>query len=143
MVTGIFLWATRYTQPSNIAGKPFTISKALLIGLAQGIAIIPGISRSGATITCGLFLGLNRETAARFSFLLSIPAVFGAGLLTAKDITSGDVFSANIILTGMAVSSAVGYGALTLLVYIVKKGRMHLFAPYCWAIGVLAFYLGL
>jgi undecaprenyl-diphosphatase len=143
IVTGVLLWATRWAKASTIGGDRFSIGKALLIGLSQGIAIIPGISRSGATIATGLFLGLPRERAARFSFLLSIPAVFGAGLLTAKDMTAGDAFSAKILIIGMVTSAVVGYAALALLVYIVKQGRMHLFAPYCWIIGAIVLYFGL
>jgi undecaprenyl pyrophosphate phosphatase UppP len=87
MVTGLLLWLTRRAKPgvkgTGIEG--FSRTKAFIIGIVQGLAIIPGISRSGSTISIGLLLGINRETAARYSFLLSIPAIVGAGLLSLKD----------------------------------------------------------
>jgi undecaprenyl-diphosphatase len=86
-VTGLLLWITRRAKP-GVKGtgiEDFSRTKAFIIGIVQGLAIIPGISRSGSTISIGLLLGIDRETAARYSFLLSIPAIVGAGLLSLKD----------------------------------------------------------
>jgi len=103
--------------------------------LAQGIATIPGISRSGATISTGLFLGLSGQTAARFSFLLAIPAILAAFLLKAGDVTL-DGFSGNYIV-GFIVSCIVSVLALKLLLRLIYRGRFHLFGIYCIAAGIL------
>lgn len=141
IVTGTMLWLTRKPRSGGKGVSGFTIKMALVIGLTQGLAIMPGISRSGSTIAIGLLLGLNRETAARFSFLLSIPAIVGAVLLGLKDITHMETAALSIVLMGSATAALVGYGALSLLVFIVKQGRLHLFSPYCWILGVIAIIL--
>ncbi len=136
IVTGILLWLTRSVKNPGSGIEGFSLRHALGIGLVQGIAIVPGISRSGSTIAAGLFLGLNRETAARYSFLLSIPAIVGAQILALKDL--GSAAADMNALYGALSAGLVGYGALAFLVYIVNKGRLFLFAPYCWVIGALA-----
>jgi undecaprenyl-diphosphatase len=113
--------------------------EAAAIGVAQGIAIVPAISRSGATITLALFMGMKREKAAEFSFLLSIPAILGA--LALKLRSHGDVHSALSLGTGFIASLVVGYFSLILLVALMKKGKFQWFGYYCVAVGaaVLAF----
>jgi undecaprenyl-diphosphatase len=142
-VTGILLLFTRVARPSQNSTSPPSALKAIVVGIAQGLAIVPGISRSGATIATALYLGLDRETAARFSFLLSIPAVAGAGLLGALDLVGGTAIPVPVMATGLVVSALVGYASLALLVWIVKRGRMHLFAPYCFIIGAAAIVFSL
>ncbi|MGD8671238.1 MAG: undecaprenyl-diphosphate phosphatase, partial [Desulfobacterales bacterium] len=100
------------------------------------------ISRSGSTISIGLLLGINRELAARYSFLLSIPAIVGAGLLSLKDALSGTDLDFQIPLVGALTAAIVGYAALRALLQVVKKGGLHLFAPYCWLIGIVAVIWG-
>ena len=143
MVTGLLLWLTRRANTgaggTNIEG--FSRTKAFVIGIVQGLAIIPGISRSGSTISIGLLLGINRETAARYSFLLSIPAIVGAGLLSLKDSLSETDPVIWLSLWGAAAAALVGYTALKVLLGLVKKGHLHLFAPYCWLVGILAIVL--
>ncbi len=140
MVTGLLLWLTRWktkrSQP--IDRDRLTPKNAFLIGIVQGLAIIPGISRSGSTISIGLLLGINRELAARYSFLLSIPAIVGAGLLSLVDGLSGADLSIQIPLVGALTAAIVGYAALRALLRVVKKGGLHMFAPYCWLIGTVA-----
>jgi len=140
MVTGLLLWLTRRVKPgdrgTDIEG--FSRTKAFKIGMVQGLAIIPGISRSGSTISIGLLLGIDRETAARYSFLLSIPAIFGAGALSLKDGLSHTDPAIRLSLLGAAAAALVGYGALKVLLSAVKKGRLYVFAPYCWVVGILA-----
>jgi len=140
LVTGLLLWITRRVKAvgRNITG--FSVKDALIIGVVQGLAITPGISRSGSTIATGLLLGLNREMAARYSFLLSIPAIVGAEILSLKDV-SFQAIDTSVIL-GTIAAGIVGYFSLTLLVYIVKKGQLHIFSPYCWAIGIVALIFG-
>jgi undecaprenyl-diphosphatase len=140
MITGLLLWLTRRANPSNGGAgiESFSRTNAFIIGVVQGLAIIPGISRSGSTISIGLLFGINRETAARYSFLLSIPAIAGAGLLSLKDGLSQTDPAAGLSLLGAATAALVGYGALKVLLGIVKKGRLYVFAPYCWLVGILA-----
>jgi len=136
IITGTMLWSTRGIQKTERTIHRFFPRDALMIGSLQGLAILPGISRSGATIVAGLFLGLSRETAARYSFLLSIPAIVGAELLSIKDLAANQMMPAAVDLIGAATAFVVGYAALKLLVFIVRKGQMHLFAPYCWIVGL-------
>ena len=138
MITGAILWGTRRLGENGHGIRRFTAGGSLLVGIVQGLAIIPGISRSGSTIAAGLYLGLDRETAARFSFLLSIPAVAGAGLLGAMDLVPQSGLPLALIAAGTLVSCGVGYASLKLLVWMVGRGRLHFFAPYCFVLGAVA-----
>lgn len=140
LLTGLLLWITRWatTRVEQPGADRLTPKNALIVGVVQGLAIIPGISRSGSTISIGLLLGINRETAARYSFLLSIPAIIGAGLLSLKEGLSQTDLAIQISLLGAGIAALVGYGALRSLLLVVKKGHLHLFAPYCWLVGILA-----
>lgn len=151
LITGTFLWFTRKnihaSSPSSSMGHNRGIMAmgwrhALFIGTCQGLAVLPGISRSGATITAALFSGIDRETAARFSFLLSIPAIVGAELLSMKDFFSTGIELDSSIVYGTLISFVVGYLALIVLLRIVKNGKLYLFAPYCWVLGGIAVVMG-
>jgi undecaprenyl-diphosphatase len=136
LVTGLLLWLTRRRHSQGRDVARLTIWDALWIGTIQGAAILPGISRSGATIAMGLFRGLDRETAARYSFLLSIPAILGAMVL---ELTRVSGFPpAGVVFLGTLSAGIVGYGALKVLIHLVKKGNLYLFAPYCWILGLAA-----
>jgi len=111
---------------------------ALVVGTAQGLAIIPGISRSGTTIVVGLLCGLERGLAGRFSFLLSIPAIVGALILQLKGESLTRV-GVGPLLAGFGMSALVGFVALSVLMRTVRNGHLHYFAPYCWAVGLAAF----
>jgi len=116
------------------ADKPgITFKRGVLVGLAQTMAILPGVSRSGTTICTGLAVGLSREEAARFSFLLAIPAILGAAVKELPSASWSIPFS-NIIV-GFLVSAVVGFGALSLLVKFVKQGKLTGFAWYCWTVA--------
>ena len=143
IVTGLLLVLTVRVKNNGNGIERFSVKAALIIGLMQGISIIPGISRSGSTIAVGLFMGLERETSARFSFLLSIPAIIGAAILEFKDISTYPSAQVTPMLIGAVTSFLVGYGALGSLVYIVKRGRLHFFAPYCFLVGIIALMIGL
>jgi len=138
LVTGLLLWLTRGLKRGGRNAAQFTIWDALFIGVIQGVAILPGISRSGATIAMGLFRGVNRVTAARYSFLLSIPAIVGAMALELRKAIASGLPPVGGILLGTFVAAAVGYAALRFLLHMVKKGNLHAFAPYCWLLGVIA-----
>jgi len=139
LMTGSFLWLTRWVKREGRFLQRMKWVDAILIGVAQGIAIIPGISRSGATISMGLFCGLNRELAGRFSFLLSIPAILGATLLEMRKFQAVSEISLSLI--GMVVAFGVGFLSLTLLMRIIKTGNLSNFSYYCWAIGLLMLFL--
>jgi undecaprenyl-diphosphatase len=142
LVTGTLLWGTSRLKTEGRSVGAFKFPAALLIGVAQGMAILPGISRSGATIATGLFLGLDGPTAARYSFLLSIPAILGAQVLSLAAL-GGYPPHLGIILAGTLTAAMVGYAALAFLVYIVNKNRMPLFAPYCWILGAVTLAISL
>jgi undecaprenyl-diphosphatase len=131
LVTGSLLFATRWVRRSGHAPRPLS---AGVIGVAQALALLPGISRSGSTISTGLFFGLSREQAARFSFLLSVPAIAGAGLLELPGMSASDM--GPHLLVGFVVSALTGYSALRLLLRFVRHGRLHVFCWYCWAAGI-------
>jgi undecaprenyl-diphosphatase len=140
-VTGTFLW---FTRKCPVRGRTMTgmrLRDALIIGIMQGLAIIPGISRSGATISAALYLGIDRELAGRFSFLLSIPAILGALVLS----INGEAFQTTLpvghIIAGSLSAALIGYLALRILMVMVKGGRMYRFAPYCWIIAAATLVL--
>jgi len=141
IITGGLLWQTRRVKQEGGGLESFSIRTALIIGLVQGLAIMPGISRSGSTIALGLFLGLNRELSARYSFMLAIPAILGAGILSLHGLAADPNVDYKIALIGAAVSFVVGYFALALLLRLVKTAKLYLFAPYCWAMGIAALFL--
>ena len=138
LVTGMLLWLTRGLKRGGRNAAQLTILDALFIGTIQGLAILPGISRSGSTIAMGLFRGIDRETAARYSFLLSIPAILGAMALEMGEAVASGFPPMRVVLLGSFIAAVVGYGSLRILVHLVKKGDLHAFAPYCWLLGGVA-----
>lgn len=134
LVTGLVLWLTRFTKKEGRPIGKMGWIDSILIGMAQGMAIIPGISRSGATISTGLFCGLDRELSGKFSFLLSIPAILGATLLEFRKI--GSIQELGTILIGTIVAFGVGLLSLTFLLKINKIGKISYFSYYCWIIGI-------
>lgn len=141
ILTGIILFFTQFVKNSKKDVSLFSLKDSLIIGISQGLAVMPGLSRSGATIGTGLFLGLTHETAAKYSFLLSIPAILGASILSFADIEGNGTVSANAFLAGAFAACVTGYFALRFLFYIVKKGRLHYFSPYCMIIGIISLML--
>ena len=137
LLTGTFLFVTRYARGTRRDGQVGWLD-AILIGLAQAVAICPGISRSGATISAGLFRGVHRADAARFSFLLLIPATVGAAVLELRGLPSVPTGTLGPVLLGGAVSVVVGFLALLSLIRVVIAGKLHYFSYYCWVVGVLA-----
>ena len=124
-----------------LAAEKMSFKQSLLIGCAQAIAITPGISRSGSTISCGVMVNLRKEDAAEFSFLLAIPAIGGAALLEVLDIiktpealSGGEL---NLLIAGFIVSAVVGYFSLAGLIALLKKGRLDCFAYYLFAAALV------
>ena len=143
LVTGCLLFASDRARKGRKTEKSATMVDVLLVGVAQAIATCPGISRSGTTITAGCFRGFDRKFAVRFSFLLSIPAILGANILSLKDAVEAGIIWADIpvYLVGVAVSAVVGYACIRLLKMIADRGKFGAFAYYCWAVGVLTLIL--
>ena len=134
LFTGVVLVGSSYTTQGTKGHSLFT---SVLIGCAQAIAIIPGISRSGMTISCALFIGLSPKEAARFSFLLAIPAISGAGLLTALDMDGSYPFPGPVAIAGLVSSFIVGIAALKWLLGWLEKGKFHYFGIYCLCVGLI------
>ena len=143
IVTGILLFVSDRVRHGRKTEKTATLLDALLVGLGQAVALCPGISRSGMTITTGCFAGFERRFAVRFAFLLSIPAVIGANILSLKDAIEAGIDWASVpaYLVGVAVAAVSGYACIRLLRYIAEKGRFGAFAYYCWAVGALTLVL--
>lgn len=142
IITGFLLWGSEKVSKSIKPEdrKPLeklTVKNSLIVGIAQACAIAPGISRSGATISAGLFLGFERELAARYSFLLSIPAILGAALVQAKDITGLDM-STVALIAGFLAAAISGYLAIKFMLKLIKERSLLIFAYYCWIVGILA-----
>ncbi|NLP46234.1 MAG: undecaprenyl-diphosphate phosphatase [Epulopiscium sp.] len=140
LITGCLLYIADKVVEGKTRLENMKYKNALVIGVVQGFATIPGISRSGSTIVTGLLTDLDRESAIRFSFLMSIPAVLGAGLLELKDIPSdmvGEVFSAPYLI-GTAVAAIVGFICIKALIVVLKNQKLHWFSYYCWIVGLLA-----
>lgn len=136
IITGLILYYSERHSSGNIQAKDMTFKQAIIVGICQGLAVLPGISRSGSTIASGLCLGLEREYAARYSFLLSVPAVIAAGVLQIKDITNMDA-SITVLIAGFLSSVIFGYLAIKLLMKMIKGWSLDIFAYYCWIIGAL------
>lgn len=138
-VTAGFLFAGHRLERGEIDYEQLTVRQAFLIGLCQAGALIPGISRSGSTISGGLICGLRRESAAAFSFLMAIPVIGGAALIEGVSVLSGDVAvkSPVALLAGGVTAFGVGLISLRWLVSIIARGRLHWFAFYCVAAGTV------
>jgi len=136
-VTGVVLLTLHFHVPRD---RPLSIGKGILVGAAQAFAMIPGISRSGATITAGRHAGLAPRVAAEFSLLLSVPVLAGAILLKADEIVNGDLhdLSLAMLVSGALVAAAVGYVAIACLVKALSAGRFWLFGIYCLAVGIIS-----
>lgn len=145
IATGFLLFACDMIKKGHKNERRATWADVLIVGVGQAIATMPGISRSGMTISAGCFVGFERKFAVRFSFLLSIPAVLGANILSLKDafeigIAWGEV---PVYLVGVITAAVVGYLCIRLLKMIADKGKFGAFAYYCWAVGLLTLVLNI
>lgn len=143
ILTGCMLYVSDRMKPGKKTERSMTILDAVIIGLCQCVATIPGLSRSGTTITAGIATGLRRDFAVKFSFLLSIPAVLGANILSLADAFREGINWASVpaYLVGMVAAMLSGIAAINLLKYISNKGKFGGFAYYCWVMGVLSIIL--
>jgi len=135
LVTGVILWVARGGASARTA-REMRPWDALLIGLIQGAAVLPGISRSGSTIAGGIFLGLDRELATRFSLLISIPAIVGATLLEVGKVFGQSHEAMGTYVVGMGVAALVGYWSIGVILRLVRHNHFYLFSYYLWPLGI-------
>ncbi|PLX86978.1 MAG: UDP-diphosphatase [Desulfuromonas sp.] len=135
LVTATLLLLASRIRRNGRSEAQMTITDTLLVGITQGAAIIPGISRSGSTIACLLLRGIDGETAARFSFLLALPAVGGATLLSLRDLHQVNAADLPAYAVGSLVAFVSGLLAIRFLLAVVRKRRLHVFALYCLLVG--------
>ena len=137
LVTGLILALSEWLGNRRKEPHQLTFLDSIIIGIAQGCAIAPGISRSGATIAAGLFRGLKREAAARYSFLLATPIIFGAGLLQLLDLFKVENPTAHLpsLVPGFLAAALSGYLCIRFLLSYLQRGKLYAFAIYCWLAG--------
>ena len=142
IVTGLILFIGKFIS-GKVSFYKMGLKNSLIVGLAQGIGVLPGISRSGITITSGIFSGLSRDAAAEFSFIVAIPAILGAVVLDLND--AGEllsIVSINVIVFSFVVTMIVGYFSLKLLQKMLNSGKFHYFSFYLIPLGILGLFLG-
>ena len=138
-VTGTILYLSQRMPSGNINYNNISKKEALFMGLGQACAILPGLSRSGTTIAAGLTIGLDKEFAAKFSFILSIPAILGAFLLQAKDIGSAMDVNFLPVIFGFIASIIAGYMAIKWMLDLIQNRNLDIFSYYCWLMGLIVF----
>ena len=140
LVTGLWIWTIRRSSSRARAARP-GIGGAVAIGVAQALAILPGISRSGSTVATGVWLGIEVERMAEFSFLLSLPAILGAALLQLGGASTGlGAIGAGPLVAGFVTACVSGVFAIRIFLSMLKRGMFHRFSYYCWVVGLA--YLG-
>lgn len=140
LITGVLLWVADHVKSGTLNEETVSYPKALLLGVAQGVATLPGLSRSGTTITAGLLSGFERNFAVRYSFIMSIPAVLGAALLELKDFEPSMMASSELLayIVGMAIAAVVGYISIKTMLVLVRGKKFKYFSFYCLFVGVIA-----
>lgn len=139
IINGCILLLTKVLEKGNKGWDDLSFLDAVIIGVAQGIGVIPGISRSGITISTGLFRGISREVAGRFSFIIAFPAIIGSLLVESIEASKG--LSQNFIyyIIGFLWAFITGMIALKFLLKIIKEGKLHWFGLYCFILGIIVF----
>ncbi|MGZ4030817.1 MAG: undecaprenyl-diphosphate phosphatase [Tumebacillaceae bacterium] len=143
LITGVVIWWANEARQGHKGAREMTYRDALLIGTLQGAAILPAISRSGLTIMGALFRGLDREFAAKYSFLVSVPVILGANLLDLKDLFEtgavGDKIG-SVEIIGMLAAAVAGYFAIKYMIRLIVSKGMRMFAWYVWLLGALILF---
>ena len=145
LATGFILYFSDRMAKGCKTAKTATLLDAVLVGCAQAFGTLPGISRSGITISAGMLRGFDRTFAVRFSFLMSMPAVLGANILTLKDVIAAGAIELELLpvyLTGTVIAAVVGYLSIRLVNLLADKGKFGAFAWYCWAVGAVSLVAG-
>lgn len=144
-ITTLFVWSTQWARNTDKKLDQMNAFQALTIGTFQGIAIAPGVSRAGSTIASALFCGIDRELAARFSFIMSIPAILAAMLFELKDMAKGGhpLPPMGPVILGTVIAGVVGYLAIRFLIRVLTHGHFHRFAYYTLFIGAVTLFVSL
>jgi undecaprenyl-diphosphatase len=137
IINGLILFLTRFAKNKN---KELNWWQSISMGITQGVSIIPSISRSGITVSTGLFFGIKKEKLIKFSFLMAIPAIIGAFIIESKDLVLETPI--NLIL-GSLTALIIGYFSLKLIIRIIEKGKFHYFAYYCLVLGIIILFFAL
>lgn len=139
-ITAVILFIADRIESGEKDASTATYKNSLFVGLAQGVATLPGISRSGSTITAGLACGFNREFAVKYSFIMSIPAILGACILEIPDLAGAALTKAEVAnyIVGMAVAAVVGYACIKAMLLMVKKSKFMGFSIYCLCAGIIS-----
>ncbi|MDR2967359.1 MAG: undecaprenyl-diphosphatase UppP [Methanobacteriaceae archaeon] len=135
LITGILIYTSQRINIGNRNIEKTGIKDSILVGISQALALIPGLSRSGTTIATGLYLGFDKEFAAKFSFLLAIPAILGATLVQLKDISTGLDSNIMVYIFGFLAAFISGYLAISILLKFIREKSLDIFAYYCWIVG--------
>ncbi len=138
LITGCLLYFSQRMNSGRINLNNMTLKETLIMGCGQALAILPGLSRSGTTIASGLFAGLDKEFAAKFSFIISIPAILGAGVFQLKDLSGGSI-EIGACLAGFIIAAISGYLAISFLLKLIREKSLDIFAYYCWIVGAIIF----
>ncbi|OGD16435.1 hypothetical protein A2V47_03515 [Candidatus Atribacteria bacterium RBG_19FT_COMBO_35_14] len=142
-ITGTLLWlGNKYYTGGNKNISEITYKDAIIIGAAQAVAIFPGISRSGLTVIAGLSRNLDREFAARYSFILSVPIILGASMFKVRELSSLNIDSSILILSGLAAAIS-SYGAMKIFIRLLKNRKIYFFSYYLWIISGLTIWISL
>lgn len=145
IITGTLLWLAERFNPGNRDIQDMHWLDATIVGIFQGLAITPGLSRSGSTIVGSLFRGFNKELAAKFSFLVSIPAILGAAVLEFRDMFkfgTGDI-SMGVTIVGILTAFISGLFAIRTLINFIKKEKLYYFSFYTWSVGLIVIIVSL
>ena len=144
IVVGLIMWVGEKIGRQQIELRQVTLIDSLIVGAAQAIAVIPGVSRSGITMTAGMFRGMKRDTAARFSFLLSTPIIAGAALKEGSRILKEGITPEMVwpFVLGVVIAAIVGYLVIAVLIRYLERGTFRIFIVYRLALGVLVLALG-
>lgn len=140
LITGILLLIADVVNDGHKRPKDVTYTNAFAVGICQGIATLPGLSRSGTTITACLLSGFDRRFAVKYSFIMSIPAILGASLLEVKDVDFGALKAGELINYGIGtlVAAVVGYICIKTMLVVVRKKKFKIFAIYCFLLGIIS-----
>lgn len=141
IVTGLIIFISDSIRSAGIHAAQMGTLRSIIIGIAQGMAIIPGISRSGTTISTSIFTGISRRDAAEFSFLLSIPAILGANLINTGKFMELGTPQIGVYLGGFLAAFIAGYLVISLLIRLIVKAQLKYFSFYCWSVAVLSIIL--
>ena len=144
LFTAVMLFMAAKCVKGRKTARDMTVKEALIIGVFQGLAILPGVSRSGSTISSGLMLGFSKDFMVTYSFILSIPAILGACVLDIPEIiAAGMVYSWPVIIAGLVSSAIVGFLAIRLIRYLVINDKFIVFSYYTFILGIVVLLIGL